>query len=206
MAVVTSAAFVIAEDTEGDVEDVCAEIASLKAKALDLFAQTEKIDLTRVAQRVAKEQPSWSAEKLAEAVVEYRRWLVLCAVTADTAFKLGMCSTDVDEIWHAHILFTRNYMTVCEDIAGKYIHHAPTSEEEKARGDGIIPSKRTLLLLKAIFGNVSPLWNRLPKELHEQGNCCSDCGHGGKGGANCCRYACVYSSPLANNRFHDDVQ
>jgi hypothetical protein len=42
-----------------------------------------------------------------------------------------MCSPDVDEVWHAHILFARKYAADCEALCGCFIHHQPNSEAAK---------------------------------------------------------------------------
>lgn len=36
-----------------------------------------------------------------------------------------MFSTDIDKIWHAHILNTRRYEQFCTKLFGRIIHHAP---------------------------------------------------------------------------------
>jgi len=152
----------------------------LQAKARDAMEIFKKFELENVVKRVMKENPNWTQERANVAVEEYRKWLVLCSITPD--LRLGMCSTDVDEIWHAHILFTREYMKLCNAIAGRYIHHQPTSDEEKASGDNST-SLLTKKVLKCVFGNVHPVWSRAVAEA----NCCSDCGHNKeKNEANCC--------------------
>ena len=37
----------------------------------------------------------------------------------------------LDEMWHCFILFTKPYHSFCEQYLGTYIHHAPTTKEEK---------------------------------------------------------------------------
>lgn len=54
---------------------------------------------------------------------EYQRYLALCAHYAD----IGMVSTGVDQIWHAHMLITDRYQDVCEQILGQFLHHLPCS-------------------------------------------------------------------------------
>ncbi|MBV9575511.1 MAG: hypothetical protein JO149_02680 [Gammaproteobacteria bacterium] len=37
---------------------------------------------------------------------------------------------EIDEFWHNHILYTRNYFHDCEQIFGHYLHHQPASPME----------------------------------------------------------------------------
>jgi 2-polyprenyl-3-methyl-5-hydroxy-6-metoxy-1,4-benzoquinol methylase len=69
-----------------------------------------------------------------------KRWLWLCAV-AQRDKELGVqdvpdmiifeTQTDLDEMWHTFLLFTRDYVEFCHQYFGFYIHHAPTPEREK---------------------------------------------------------------------------
>lgn len=37
---------------------------------------------------------------------------------------------EIDEFWHNHILYTRNYFQDCMNIFGHYLHHDPASPTE----------------------------------------------------------------------------
>ena len=115
--------------------------------------------------RVAKENPDWTTSRLETAVAEYRKWLVLIAL--NKFGKLGMCSPDVDEVWHAHILFTRKYAADCEALCGHFIHHQPNSEAEKRDATN---AKNTLAGLQEIFGSVNHVWLSGREE-----NCTDEC-------------------------------
>merc|ERR1712093_269275 len=63
---------------------------------------------------------------------------------------------DVDEIWHAHILFTVNYTMDCHRVFGHYVHHIPTVDPiERASGDKY---KATLELYEKTFGERPAVW------------------------------------------------
>lgn len=32
---------------------------------------------------------------------------------------------EIDDFWHTHLLFTRNYAEMCTSISGKFVHHDP---------------------------------------------------------------------------------
>lgn len=63
---------------------------------------------------------NWTPERFGKAVSEYRSLLYMC--------KLGqkaIPTQDADEIWHRHILNTRQYMADCKTYLGHYLHHQP---------------------------------------------------------------------------------
>lgn len=127
-------------------------------------------NFTAILGRVAKENPSWSTERLETALSEYQKWMSMCAIMPGV--KLGMCSQDVDEVWHAHILYTRDYACFCESVAGRFIHHQPTSDEEMEQGD-ITSSVNTRILLKFCFGKLSEVWQGA--ECDEKCRKCHNC-------------------------------
>jgi methylmalonyl-CoA mutase len=88
--------------------------------------------------------------------------------------KLGMCSADVDKVWHAHILFTRKYAADCEALCGRFIHHQPTSEEEKLKRDRT-SAKNTQAALLEIFGEVHPVWLLSGKAGRFEDECGDEC-------------------------------
>lgn len=59
---------------------------------------------------------------------ELKRFLILAAIEDGS---LGMYSKHVDNLWHTFILFTKEYAQFCNKFAGKFIHHAPTIDQEK---------------------------------------------------------------------------
>jgi len=93
----------------------------------------ERLDLSKVRVRVMKEQ-NWSEDKSNTVLREYRRFWAL-------RFKHPgqwlVPSPDVDEIWHAHILHTREYTRDCESVFGPdgYLHHEPSYGEEQRHED-----------------------------------------------------------------------
>jgi len=49
---------------------------------------------------------------------------------------------EIDEFWHNHILHTKQYMTDCMRIFGRYLHHAPSSPSDNPE-DLINPYQKT---------------------------------------------------------------
>lgn len=69
----------------------------------------------------------WCANKL-------KRDRVQNPENPDLAFKfyLHYEMKEIDDMWHTFILFTREYMDFGKQYFGHYLHHAPTTQVEKA--------------------------------------------------------------------------
>lgn len=64
-----------------------------------------------------------SAEVVDEAISEFRKYLSLIVLGHS---RLAMTSSEVDEVWHIFILFTKDYADFCDRIFGKFLHHQPS--------------------------------------------------------------------------------
>jgi len=84
------------------------------------FEATDQADdLTR---RLARDK-DWPLDFARGAVAEYRRFGFLCRI-ADAPMTP---SEEVDEVWHLHLLYTRDYWgTWCGEALGAPLHHDPT--------------------------------------------------------------------------------
>jgi hypothetical protein len=118
---------------------------------------------------------------------ELKRYLAMCLADPEAAY--GMFGP-VDELWHTWILFTREWCEFSNSVAGRYIHHSPTTREEKkaARsGQGPSAYQRFLTDYPGYFGEEPPAecWPS-PKAAHACANCCTNCGSSCAGcGQNC---------------------
>lgn len=64
----------------------------------------------------------WPLALAKEGLLYYQRFLQLMVIYGPE----GLVPTrDIDEFWHAHILFTKEYIADCHHLVGHYIHHAP---------------------------------------------------------------------------------
>jgi hypothetical protein len=95
-------------------------------------------------------------------------------------------SKDIDEGWHAFILFTRDYAEFCEKYLGRFIHHEPHRRgHHYDRG----AARRTYWAAKATFGELSSNWTYRNKSgdaidmstynpiiTKSNGDPCSSCG------------------------------
>lgn len=75
------------------------------------------------------------AEKEAQDIFrETKKWLWLLSA-APASGRLGV--TDpilvLDEMWHAFLMYTREYHDFCQRYFGRFLHHAPTTHAEMLR-------------------------------------------------------------------------
>jgi hypothetical protein len=76
-----------------------------------------------VIDRLVKDRVADTPAFAEELFTEVKKYLVLCEATPDMTF--GMCSSMVDEAWHAFILFTTEYTEYGDRYFGNYVHHSP---------------------------------------------------------------------------------
>lgn len=97
---------------------------------------------------------------------EYKKFLYLCSVSDFPCVP----SLAIDEAWHLHILRTTNYAQMCQQVFGKFLHHAPTrsAQDQKLLEEQF---ERTLQAYEKTFGKSAP-----PQAWKEKGNgiCCSE--------------------------------
>ena len=150
---------------------------------LELFTNLE---LSEVVDRVADENPTWDTERLTTAVDQYKRWMYLCAIKPP-GLSLGMGgspgSKDVDEVWHAHLMFTRKYEKDCMVLCGKFLHHQPATKGNPGEKGSF---RNTMDLYESTFKDRHPTWFgtddvvRLAPDdcvsVSCQSDCQSDCG------------------------------
>lgn len=122
----------------------------------------DRLDLTDIQKRLV-EKEKWSPEDAAEAVRRYKNFLLLLCKYPDQVLAPA---PDMDEAWHAHILFTRKYMEDCQNIFGEYLHHTPaqSSDEEENKAMEKAQVRTANLYLKEFHEsyflelNVSTFW------------------------------------------------
>lgn len=92
-------------------------------------------------------------------------------------------SKPVDVGWHTWILHTVDYAAFCDRIAGRFIHHVPTSGGQVSGGGPEAERRRTLdALVAAGFRIDLDLWPEAAK-MGECSQChagCTDSPNGGK--------------------------
>jgi hypothetical protein len=106
------------------------------------FPALEEVLAFRHPDVVARFLKSWNVSQAeAEEVFEdLKRWLWVSAVSVkeripgEKPLPLAILHSMalVDEMWHAFILYTKDYTKFCVDHFGFYLHHGPTTSEQKA--------------------------------------------------------------------------
>lgn len=72
-----------------------------------------------------------SFEKSKEIFIELTKFLSLSSTKKNIFIDKDIVV--IDEMWHVFLLFTQEYHDFCVDNFGYFIHHVPTSKEEKDR-------------------------------------------------------------------------
>lgn len=73
--------------------------------------------------RLAREQ-GWTQQASRQAIDEYRRFCFLACVNAGDVTP----SKEIDEVWHLHLCYTRDYwQQFCPVVLGQTLHHGPTA-------------------------------------------------------------------------------
>lgn len=144
---------------------------ALRSLTLAQMAQIAAIsawDLADVHARV-KLRMGWSEEQADEAVQEYRKFIVLVALDPEKSY--GMVEA-VDEVWHQHLLNTRDYLAMCDAIMGGVIHHEQQPLDTALGPDYRRLREQTLRDLTTKFsGPLSKLWSS-SSEAHSAAKCC----------------------------------
>ena len=104
------------------------------------------------ARRLAREN-GWSEVHAARVVIEYKRFAFL----AVTAGHVVTPSDAVDQAWHLHLTYTRDYwQRFCPDILGRPLHHEPTAGGADESARHFEQYAQTLASYETAFGAVPP--------------------------------------------------
>lgn len=103
--------------------------SSWPAEALALWQriQAHAFDLPGASlpfsRRLARDNP-WSLDFAERALEQYRRFMFLACVAGHPVTP----SDEVDQVWHLHLLYTRDYWLVfCPEVLQRPLHHGPTA-------------------------------------------------------------------------------
>ncbi len=107
-------------------------------------AQMVTFNPSRIQSLTLSRNPGWNQARFDAALKEYRRFLLLCKQYPEAKI---MAPSDVDELWHMHMLDSVNYTDDCQRIFGGYLHHDPCIDEPNATN-----TQETLNLYETFFG------------------------------------------------------
>ena len=103
-------------------------------------------------QRLAREN-RWSAAHAARVLTEYKRFCYL----AKTAGHPVTPSDAVDQAWHLHLTYSRDYWDrFCPQVLRRPLHHGPTAGGTTERTRYYDQYAQTLASYEAHFGQVPP--------------------------------------------------
>ncbi|MCR8558773.1 hypothetical protein KXD93_14035 [Mucilaginibacter sp. BJC16-A38] len=131
----------------------------------DVFKKIINWDLTAVRCYIIK-KGYCAAEQIDQLEKQYKRFIFLCTMKGS---KRVPFSYAVDQMWHSHILFTQDYISFCDKVNGKYIHHCPVEVDEENKTAIESLEFETLELYKTTFGE------RYFSSLMIDGAKCRDC-------------------------------
>jgi len=114
------------------------------------------------AQRLAREN-GWTSDYTDRVIEAYKRFAFL-AVTGDGEVTP---SDAVDQAWHLHLTYTRDYWDrFCPEILGKALHHGPTRGGPGDRARFFEQYAQTLRRHEAVFGRApSDIWPSAAQRL-----------------------------------------
>ncbi|MGF3026614.1 TIGR04222 domain-containing membrane protein [Methylobacterium aquaticum] len=112
----------------------------------------QALDFTR---RLARDR-GWSLAFARAAVAAYRRFCFLACLGGDPVTP----SEEVDEVWHLHLTYSRDYWDVwCADVLRRPLHHDPTAGGPQEQARYARQYAATLARHEAYFGPPDPaLW------------------------------------------------
>lgn len=104
------------------------------------------------AARLAREN-RWSHEYTRRVIREYKRF---CYLACSAGHEVTPCDA-VDQAWHLHLTYSRDYWQVfCPLVLGAELHHGPTAGGKAEAGRYYTQYARTLSAYEAAFGESPP--------------------------------------------------
>src|SRR6478672_7999231 len=113
--------------------------------------------------RLAREN-GWSAARAARVLGEYKRFCFLAA----TAGHEVTPSDAVDQAWHLHLTYSRDYWErFCPEVLGRKLHHQPTAGGAAQGHHHFERYAETLQSYERAFGESAPadLWPNAARSL-----------------------------------------
>jgi hypothetical protein len=118
---------------------------------LDARAYLDNLDLGYIVESMCAPSyslPRWTNAEATLCCDLYKKFLLLQKMHLPTQL---VPTRQIDEFWHNHILYTKNYSADCMQIFGHYLHHEPAAPSDSAT-DLINDFLKTKALFKEAFG------------------------------------------------------
>jgi hypothetical protein len=117
------------------------------------------------ARRLAREN-GWSETHAARVIAEYKRFCFLAMAAGHEVTP----SDAVDQAWHLHLTYTRDYWErFCLQVLGRSLHHSPTAGGSDEQHRFFQQYAETLKAYARVFGENAPpdLWPKAARRLVE---------------------------------------
>ncbi|REF26092.1 uncharacterized protein DUF1399 [Xenorhabdus cabanillasii] len=108
-----------------------------KMNKKEFLKKMESVNFENIIKKITKKHPNiarvWTEEGARDAVEQYKKFMFIVYKYENGDAYIAP-SIEVDEIWHHHILDTKNYKKDCENIFGYFVHHFsyfPSSKNEE---------------------------------------------------------------------------
>jgi len=120
----------------------------------EIIAVAENFPLDRIISRYMADK-CVDPEVAASHARELKRFLALSAIYDGPLAMRG----PVDDFWHTFLLFTEQYHSFCNDVAGTFLHHVPHADDAPSCRSAI-DTTRFNLAYAATFGQApdAALW------------------------------------------------
>jgi hypothetical protein len=93
----------------------------------------------------------WSESRSLAAIREYRQFLSLMLWCPGISL---IPSLDIDEVWHGHILSTKQYEDDCQQVFGGFRHHFPISKDSGEDVENRVTRDETMSKFVEYFGGI----------------------------------------------------
>ena len=140
------------------------EVGFLTASEISSVNEIMTYDFSEVRDRLVTDN-AIPAEQVDEAIMEFKRFLVVILLAKES---VGMISKIVDEVWHAFILFTKDYTVFTNKVFGRYLHHQPNTNRTP------VPSNSGIVFVASyerLFGRLPTIWLPRSEECSGTTNC-----------------------------------
>lgn len=92
---------------------------------------------------------NWTPEYTQKVIEEYKKFMFLVITHGGAA-----PSDPIDQVWHQHILYTKDYHEFCMHFAGRFLHHSP----DRFKGASSTIYADTLENYEDHFGKPNDIW------------------------------------------------
>ena len=103
-----------------------------------------------------------SLDQAQQAFDDAKQFLYLCGRRRPDGSQPMVPPEPIDMAWHHFILFTDAYTEFCDRHIGRYVHHRPFTQAERAAnradGAGLKGLKASIAFAKDVFGTLSDNW------------------------------------------------